>query len=153
MPERSELCLRRMEERDLPQVASIEREAFLDPWSENAVRESLGLSCTILNVAETEGRVAGYACAYLGADEAEITKVVVHAGLRRTGIGREILEDLISRCRDEGVLSFILEVRSQNAAAVSLYKSAGFECVGTRRNFYQKPADDALVMRLGRELC
>ena len=59
---------------------------------------------------------------------------------------RQLL-DALKRCAAEKGLAFItLEVRASNAAAIALYKGAGFRPVGTRRNFYTAPQEDAVLM-------
>ena len=41
----------------------------------------------------------------------------------------------------------LLEVRESNQAAIELYRSLGFVAVGTRRNYYSQPLEDALLLR------
>ena len=44
-------------------------------------------------------------------------------------------------------LAFVtLEVRPSNHAAIALYEGFGFEVVGRRKNYYDKPSEDALLM-------
>ena len=44
-------------------------------------------------------------------------------------------------------LAFVtLEVRPSNTAAIALYSAFGFESVGRRKNYYDKPSEDALLM-------
>jgi ribosomal-protein-alanine N-acetyltransferase len=43
----------------------------------------------------------------------------------------------------------VLEVRASNEAAIRLYSARGFEKIGVRRNFYNNPREDALIMRRG----
>ena len=44
-------------------------------------------------------------------------------------------------------LAFLtLEVRPSNAAAIALYQRFGFEEVGRRRNYYDLPKEDALIL-------
>ena len=64
-----------------------------------------------------------------------------HQGL---GIGRRLLESLLDFAGD-GVV--YLEVRTDNAAAIALYESAGFETMGIRKRYYRVSGADAFTMR------
>nr|MCR5358181.1 ribosomal-protein-alanine N-acetyltransferase [Lachnospiraceae bacterium] len=50
------------------------------------------------------------------------------------------------KARSVGGKEFTLEVRASNTAAISLYKSLGFAEEGRRRNFYEHPVEDAIIM-------
>lgn len=142
----SELRIRRMEERDVQQVAAIEAESFSLPWSEQAFRDSLAMYHTIFLVADLEGRIAGYCGCYQSLEEAEITNVAVKQELCGKGIARELLQELFRVGTAQGVFAYTLEVRVGNTPAIHLYESLGFENVGIRRNFYEKPTEDAMIM-------
>ena len=142
----SELRIRRMDERDVQQVAAIEAESFSLPWSEQAFRDSLAMYHTIFLVADLEGRIAGYCGCYQSLEEAEITNVAVKQELRGKGIARELLQELFRVGTAQGVFAYTLEVRISNTPAIHLYESLGFENVGIRRDFYEKPTEDAMIM-------
>ena len=141
-----QLLIRPMEERDIAQAARIEAESFSTPWSAEAFRKSLALDYTIFLTAEWEGRVAGYCGCYVSLEEAEITNVAVKEELRGRGIARALLLDLLQQGEARGAKAFLLEVRAGNAPAIRLYEGLGFEREGLRRNFYEQPREDALVM-------
>lgn len=142
----AEIHIRFMEERDLEAVAAIEREAISPPWSKNAFRDSLSLSHTIFLVAECGGELAGYCGAYQSLEEAEITNVAVKKELRGQGIAKRLLLELFDIGKSRGAFAFTLEVRVTNQAAIHLYEKLGFESLGVRKNFYEKPREDALIM-------
>lgn len=141
-----QLLIRPMEERDIAQAARIEAESFSTPWSAEAFRKSLALDYTIFLTAEWEGRVAGYCGCYVSLEEAEITNVAVKEELRGRGIARALLLELLRQGEARGTKAFLLEVRAGNAPAIRLYEGLGFERKGLRRNFYEQPREDALVM-------
>ncbi len=145
----SEPEIRLMEEADLAEVAAIEREAITPPWSEQAFRESLGLEHTILLAAIQDGQVAGYCVCYQSFEEGEITNVAVKKELRGQGIAGKLLEKLCSYGKERGLERYILEVRAGNEPALRLYEKAGFIRVGTRKNFYEQPVEDAVIMTRG----
>ena len=73
-----------------------------------------------------------------------INNIAVSENYRRKGIARALLQKMLSDL--SGADSVTLEVRKSNAAAIALYESFGFERVGERRGFYEKPTEDALLM-------
>lgn len=144
MPEK--LTFRLMEERDLDQVVQIEKENFSVPWSRKSFLETLGLPHAIYVVAEQEGQIAGYCGCYQILEEAEIVNVAVDKALRRKGIGRRMLTELMRLGEERGAFAYTLEVRSSNTPAIRLYESLGFKSLGVRKNFYEKPTEDAIIM-------
>jgi ribosomal-protein-alanine acetyltransferase len=80
-------------------------------------------------------------------DEWEIENVIVEAGCRRRGVGSSLVRELLAEARAAGVASVILEVLESNRPARRLYESIGFRLEGRRKNYYQHPAEDALLYR------
>ncbi len=141
-----------MTQDDIPSVASVERLIFSMPWSESGFLSSLLLPDTLYLCARTdEGRVIGY-CGFLQSfDEADITNVAVHPDYRCRGVASAMLAELMERGRGRGVQRYTLEVRVSNGQAVRLYERLGFASVGVRKNFYEQPREDALIMWTGLE--
>ena len=81
-------------------------------------------------------------------DEWEIENVIVEAESRRRGVGAALVRAVLAAARSAGVLSVILEVRESNRPALRLYESIGFRMEGRRKNYYQEPAEDALLYRI-----
>lgn len=135
-----------MTPQDVPEVAALERQIFTMPWSENGFLSSLQSQDTLYLIARREGRLLGY-CGFLQSfDEADITNVAVAPEERGRGVAYEMLSELMQRGRERGVMRYTLEVRIGNAAAVHLYQKLGFISAGIRKNFYEKPREDALIM-------
>jgi ribosomal-protein-alanine N-acetyltransferase len=134
---------------DLPEIVQIERDIFPDPWSRQAFAESLqaGHMCSLTAVDET-GRVVGYAMGSVVADEGEILNLAVAPASRGQGTGRALLLELLEALRGGGATGVYLEVRRSNDAAIALYRAVGFEALGVRRSYYDRPKEDALTMRL-----
>ena len=99
-------------------------------------------------IAEAGGTVRGYVVAWFVLDEGEIGNLAVARDARRRGIGALLLDGAIAAVRDSDVDTLYLEVRDSNVAARALYASRGFVEVGRRREYYRKPKEDALVLRL-----
>jgi ribosomal-protein-alanine N-acetyltransferase len=68
----------------------------------------------------------------------EIVTLGVAPAARRRGAARALLEDLLVRTRSLGIASLTLEVAEDNAAALALYQSLGFERAGTRPGYYRR---------------
>lgn len=142
----SEIIVRRMEEKDLSQVCAIEADSFSLPWTEKGFQDAIAMQHTIFLAAELNGEIAGYCGCYQSLEEAEITNVAVKRELRGQGIARKLLEELMRMGTAQGAFAYTLEVRVSNAPAIHLYESLGFESVGIRKKFYEKPTEDAMIM-------
>lgn len=144
----AEATIRRMTRGDLDAVAAIERVSFSSPWSRESFRRLLARPDTDLFVAEIDGRVAAYAVLWYAAEEAELGNLAVSPTDRRRGLGARLLDRAIECARARGARRLFLEVRRSNAAAERLYRTRRFQTVGFRPRYYQRPVEDALVLRL-----
>jgi ribosomal-protein-alanine N-acetyltransferase len=70
----------------------------------------------------------------------------VDGTVRRRGLARGLLRHVFAVAAAAGASSATLEVRESNAAARALYEGLGFTVEGVRRNYYQAPREDALVL-------
>lgn len=140
------LQIRLMEAADVEAAAGIESETFSMPWSAEDFREMVNADYAWYYVAELEGRIAGCCGIRDLSGEGEITNVAVRKELRRRGIGRQMVEYMLERAKENGIGDITLEVRISNRPAIRLYESLGFRSEGIRPNFYEKPREDALIM-------
>jgi ribosomal-protein-alanine N-acetyltransferase len=145
---RAPVVLRAARDADIPAVLAIEQSAFADPWSRSAFIELLDDPRVAFLIADAVGSVLGYVVAWFVLDEGEIGNLAVAAEARRHGIGARLLDGAIAAVRKARVDSLYLEVRDSNAPARALYASRGFVEVGRRRDYYRRPKEDALVLRL-----
>lgn len=135
-----------MELSDLQEVAEIEKTIFSQPWSEQGFAQALAMKENEYVVAEQEGQVVGY-CGYYGTlDEGEITNVAVKEAFRCCGIGCEMVKHLLEKAKMRGIGRMVLEVRLSNESAIHVYEKLGFKRLGIRKNFYEMPTEDALIM-------
>ena len=143
------LQIRNMTTEDLDQVCRIENNSFSVPWSRKSFEESLANPNATYVVACPEDntqQIWGYCGAYLIGDEADINQVAVVKEHRRNGIGKQMLNELMHILEEKNIVAVTLEVRKSNVAAIALYESLGFVTEGVRKNFYEKPTEDALIM-------
>ena len=131
----------------LDQVAEIERLCFSDPWSRRMLSEHLENECAATLVAlGLDGTVLGYAGLLVVLDEGYITNVAVRPDYRRQGIAGELL-GVFQRFAEGKQLAFLtLEVRESNAPARALYTKYGYKEVGVRKNYYDHPKENAILM-------
>lgn len=142
-----EIKIRRMTPEDVPAAAALERECFTEPWSENAYRSTLANENAIYLVAETDGGELAGICGVLDIlGEGDISNVAVAKAFRGRKIGERMLGELLKQGKDRGIGAFTLEVRASNEAAIGLYEKYGFVPEGYRKNFYEKPREDALIL-------
>lgn len=132
----------------IPQIAALERACFSHPWSEDMLREELWNDAAVIVAAEGEdGTVLGYAGLQTVLDEGYINNVAVDPRFRRQGVADELIAAFVRFGRAK--LAFLtLEVRASNAPAIALYEKHGFQEVGRRKDYYDDPKEDAILMTL-----
>ena len=135
----------------IDQMAQIEIECFSVPWSREALLEELDNPYAHYVVCcDKAGNVVGYIGSRIVLDEADITNVAVRPQYRRRGIAARLVSMMLEQMAEKGVVSVLLEVRESNLPAQNCYAQAGFTVVGRRKNYYELPKEDALLM--GRQL-
>ena len=146
----SDFAIVPMEERDIPQVAAIDRLSFANPWSAESYRYEVMSNHAshfwVLLAPSAERQVVGYAGFWLIVDEAHIGTLAVHPLWRRRGFGERLLVTLLGQARQLGAAMATLEVRAGNLAAQHLYLRHGFAVVGRRKKYYQDNGEDALLL-------
>lgn len=144
------MIFRRMQETDLDKVVWLEKEIFTTPWSRTSFQESLEKTYSYFFVAQ-EKEVVGYCGIHNLGGDGEITNVAVDKNWRKKHVAHSMLEFAMHEAEKEGVEAFTLEVRVSNTPAIKLYEKLGFVNQGIRKNFYQNPVEDAIVMWKNKE--
>ena len=132
----------------IPQIAALEKACFSHPWSEALLQNELWNDSAVIIVAEGEdGTVLGYAGLQTVLDEGYVNNVAVDERFRRQGVAGELIAAFVRFGRAK--LAFLtLEVRASNAPAIALYAKYGFTEAGRRKNYYDDPKEDAILMTL-----
>ena len=131
----------------LEELERLERICFSRPWSKRMLAEELENACAAFLVAEDEtGAVLGYAGLLVMMDEGYITNVAVFPEHRRLGVAARIIDVYMNFAKANDLAFLTLEVRPSNNAAIALYRRFGFEEVGRRKNYYDLPREDALIL-------
>jgi [ribosomal protein S18]-alanine N-acetyltransferase len=143
--------IRRMKDEDLPAILSIEALCFSNPWSDSTFRgeiQNTSVSFPLVVVRRPGDEVVAYIIFWQIRDDVQVNNVAVHPDCRGLGLGEAMMRYAIARVRDAGATFVTLEVRQSNMPAMTLYRKLGFEIMGTRKNYYTKPDEDACVMAL-----
>jgi tRNA threonylcarbamoyl adenosine modification protein YeaZ/ribosomal-protein-alanine acetyltransferase len=140
----------RLTRADAARCAELEAQLFDgdDPWPASAFVSELGSRHNHYVAARTADKLVGYAgitrLGLLPPHEYEIHTIGVDPAFQGQGTGRRLLDSLLDFA-DGGTV--FLEVRTDNAAAIAMYRSAGFVEVGLRKKYYRASGADAYTMR------
>ena len=135
-----------MDRSHISQIAALERQCFSSPWSETMLADALFDPQASFIVAEDgEGNILGYAGLHAVLDEGYIDNIAVEEAARRHGVASALL-DVFCRFGAANLAFLTLEVRASNAAAIALYEKMGYARVGVRKNYYEHPREDAVIM-------
>ncbi|MHB2154135.1 ribosomal protein S18-alanine N-acetyltransferase [Calditrichota bacterium GD2] len=138
------LKIREMRIQDLATIVELERQIFIDAWSEESfVSEIVSNDYSFPLVMEVNGQIVGYAVIWRYADEMHIANFAIHPEFRQRGLGKQFMRYVLKEFGDARFA--FLEVRRTNEAAIRLYQSFGFRTMQIRKKYY-RDGEDALVM-------
>ena len=127
----------------------------------NDRQKRIGGRCAILAKLDVHGREVGVASIHLEnrtdgegrrvqmqavLDEGYITNVAVRPDCRKQGVAGKLLQVFLDFAQANHLAFLTLEVRASNYPAIALYGSRGFRGVGRRKNYYEHPREDAIIM-------
>ncbi|MBR4719779.1 MAG: ribosomal protein S18-alanine N-acetyltransferase [Lachnospiraceae bacterium] len=133
---------------DIDAVAEMERTIFSAPWKKDDFADLINKNDRGCILSEEDGEITGCVVYHNIVGDVDITNVQVKEAFRGHGTGAALMRAAIKKARTIGGERFTLEVRKSNRAAIALYESLGFMTEGIRRNFYEHPTEDALIMWL-----
>lgn len=140
------VIIEKMSREHIPELAEIEQLCFAVPWSEKQLLEELENPLGSYFVAVEDGRVLGYIGSQTVIDETCVMNVAVRPDCRGNRLGSLLMEALVQDCLEKGSRLLTLEVRVSNEPALALYRAFGFQQVGLRKGYYEKPREDAIIM-------
>ncbi len=140
------VTIREMSPGDVLVIMEIEKASYSMPWSETSFLGEVYSRHSITRVAELNGNIVAYVCIKQVADEGVLMNLTVHPDYRRQGIANMIFGNAIEDLRTNGCRFLFLEVRISNIAAKKLYEKLHFKVIGTRKDYYLRPTEDAVVM-------
>lgn len=140
------MTVRYMQQYDLEEILSIERQVQSHPWTQQQFQESLhSYHCTVL---EQYGKVVGFCILQSVLDEANLLLIAIHPEYQGQGLGYKLLESSIKMLANNPIQIF-LEVRESNSHAIALYEKMGFHQIDMRKNYYPCPKqgrEHAIIM-------
>ncbi len=141
------MIVRRCTIEDIDSVYQVEEAAFADPMKRETMQKDLERESYFCYGLFEDGLVS-----FMSFDkvfeEGQIISVATLPAYRKKGLAKKLFCEVINLAKSNGVELFTLEVRSDNYPAIALYKDVGFNEVGMRKNYYQNPLCDAILMDL-----
>ncbi|MGY3747995.1 ribosomal protein S18-alanine N-acetyltransferase [Vagococcus salmoninarum] len=117
------------------------------PWTKAQFLADLQNERSFYFLTETPKGLLGYVIFHQVLDEAEIINIAVDPSVKGQKVAMELFEKALATMASQGVKSFFLEVRRTNQAAIGLYRKAGFQEIGIRKNYYHNPREDGIMMQ------
>ncbi len=139
--------IRYVEPEHIAEIARLEKLCFSCPWSEEQLKTQLKEGHIFLAALEGE-QLLGYIGLMYVLDEGYISNVAVSPQRRGQGIGQALIAELERLSREKELSFMTLEVRESNLPAIKLYEKRGFSRVGLRKNYYDSPRENAILMTL-----
>jgi tRNA threonylcarbamoyl adenosine modification protein YeaZ/ribosomal-protein-alanine acetyltransferase len=133
---------------DLSEVDALQRQTFTNPWGAEAIKwelENTDVS-RLYVMHDHENKLVAYCACWMVFDELHINSLAVDVACRRRGHARRLLGHVLREAVAAGARAATLEVRSSNEAARALYEGLGFAVEGVRRDYYQDPREDAVIL-------
>lgn len=141
------ISIRELRYEDVDAVCSLEEEAFSMPWHKQSFIEMIENKDALYLVAIEDNQVVGCCGLRSIVGEGDISNIVVKKECQGRGIAQLILKELMETGNKRfQIESFTLEVRLSNQNAIHIYEKLGFNSEGIRKNFYEKPTEDAMIM-------
>ena len=142
------VLFRPMTKDDLDEVMAIERSAYRYPWSSGFFLQELQVACARSILAEIDGRICGYVLFWLLPGSIDVHNLAIAPELRRLGIARMLMRQVVAAAGAQAATRVTLEVRLSNEPAKKLYASMGFVQTGLRKGYYSDDGEDAFTMAL-----
>lgn len=147
------LKIQRAEKTELSEIAALESKIFSDAWSEKSLEETWNQKNAEIFTAryrmeesDESNKIAGYVIFYYVLDEGEIARIAVSPEVRRQKTATRIYQRLEKFCEEKEITKIMLEVRESNEAARAFYSRCGFKEDGIRKNYYDTPKENAVLM-------
>lgn len=141
-----EILIEESTPQDIPAMVSIENECFSEPWSEKGFQSAFSDGISYFISAKANKILVGYAGMYNVLDEGYVYNLAVSEKFRGNKIGKKLIKNLLDYSKNKNLSFLSLEVRKSNHIAINLYQKTGFEITGTRKDFYNLPKEDGIIM-------
>lgn len=129
-------------------ITEIEKLCFADPWSDRSIARAIDDDTVRCICLLHENIICAFAMYVFAADEGEILNIAVSPEHRGRGYAKKLVSHILNEGKNENCKTVFLEVRESNASARGLYGYFGFSEIGTRKNYYRYPVENAVLMAL-----
>ena len=140
------LEIKNAENAELAEIATLEKEIFSDAWSLKSLEETYEQKNAEIFAAKDQEKLIGYVIFYYVLDEGEIARIATAPALRRCGTATEMFRVLVDFCLEHQIEKIMLEVRDSNESARRFYRKCGFTEDGIRKNYYENPKENAVLL-------
>lgn len=143
----TQVHIRWMIRRDMPEVLDIEREVFSDPWPEDEFLACYRQRTCIGMVAENRDSVLGFMLYELFKTHINLLNFAVSPWWWRAGIGRQLCDKLKNKVEVSSSRRFVrVMIRETNVDALLFFKRMGFIASEIHQGRYTSTDDDGIVM-------
>ena len=143
----TDLLIRWLIRRDMPEVLDIEQQSFEFAWSDEDFLCCLRQTNCIGMVAEQHDRIVGFMIYELLKSQLHVLNFAVCPTERRHGIGGQMVARLVHKLEQQNRTEIRVEVREQNLDAQLFFRAMGFAATGVMRGHYEDTAEDAYQFR------
>jgi len=139
--------IRLMTEDDISSVLKIERSVFSDPWQEEIFYNEIDIDGSYVIEDTEKQKICGYLCGMHILNEYSLQNIAIAKDYQNKGLGKLLLKSILQRNIESGYYNCYLEVRKSNCKAITFFKKYGFDIVHIKKEYYQNPQEDALIMK------
>lgn len=138
----------RAEEKYLPEIMKLENACFAPSWSEQSVLSEFTAEGADFLLDVDGDEIMGFCSIRTMYEDAELFQIAVSPEHRRNGLAEKMLNYALDCAKSRGAEKMMLEVRQGNAPAIALYEKLGFTRIALRKNYYEQPVENAVIMEL-----
>jgi len=146
---KTSLHVKPMRPKDLDQILDIEQRSYSEPWTREMFLDELfekWFSHSIVLRLSPSTNPVGYSCFWILETELHLLNLTIDPLWRGRGFGHRLLQWILAGGKKERASKAYLEVRLSNRGAIRLYEKSGFQRFSQRKNYYNNPQEDALIL-------
>ena len=126
----------------IEQIFNLEKEIFKNSaFSKSYLNTLIKGDNSFIYIYLIDDKVCGYLIILDSIDVYEILAIATVEEYRNKGIAQELLDKIKTK-------DIFLEVRESNQTAINFYKKNKFKEISIRKNYYSKPTENAIIMKL-----
>lgn len=115
------------------------------PWTAQQFLQSIEENSLYL-ILKKQQQLLGFVAYQMVLDEVEIIQIAIAQDYKGKGYGQQLLEQFILEMSKQQVAKIFLEVRASNQEARHFYQKNAFQTIFIRKDYYQQPREDGIMM-------